>query len=611
MRKITHILTATVLSLGAVMVPAATIAPTAQAQPECTSVHMVNADGTGSSHAANNPSENGLFSPTLESIKYAIETTRDQFPETTMSYWNVPYESAAGALFSAGNANQSPVPYGVSRVRGAQKGLDHIREYHRACPSSLIGVIGYSQGASVAGDIAALLANGAVEGFGNDNFFGAVLLADPGRSGRSQYTAAPTPNKAYIPIPQGAVYERNGEYSTVTKQNTVGWTGQRSLGFKDFSGKVISICHDDDVACSVDPSGPLRTIADLSDKNYAPGAHYLHSKSLSSIFLNNPLGAIQSLGGLQVVTGALSSDNIGAHIPTLKKNALSSALPTEDKDVLVNALNEIEQILKVAHQNNAYGSGVSDRMILAHVISLGYPTVEGKVPQQVKFIVDPLIKAIGSDTGMPEDIKKKMDPIIGQLVSDYHSSYFTGAEQPYMVEDKIAIDWVSHALADGLRNVAQNTPLSVPSDSRNSGVREVSDPDRADDGLGKILDGTIGSARTQMTSDENGAVDNGEGKPDSDENSAPIGDLTDESLSGDGTKISSVDNGVSSGTRNVSSGNVGARTINSSIYSTTITKQSTGQQNKQLAAAKSPSGPEVDTGGSLRVNMWQIIASML
>lgn len=505
MKKIAKIAMSSAIAATAITaLPGSPIAPQTASAQSCSTIHMVNADGTGSSNINNNPDDEGKFSPTLGSIKYATETTKD-IPGLSIDYWNVPYDSAAGAVFSLGSPEQAPVPYGMSRIKGAQIGIDHIKEYHAACPDSKIGVIGYSQGASVAGDIAALLANGAVEGFTRDDFFGAILLADPGRSGKSEkYTGPQNETTAYIPLPKNATYERNGEYSTITDPNTVGWTGQRSLGFKDFSGRVISICHDSDVACSVDPNSVLRPIADISDKNYAPGEHYRHTTSLAATVMRNPLTFLKAFGGVGRVTDILKSEDIRKEIPALKqKAAMSESLSKEEKDVVNNALNELNNILTLAHREDAYGPDVPDNAILAHIIKNGYPTVEKMIPEEFKMIAATLTSAItASAPSIPDDIKQQVDPIIKQLVADYHASYFQSGDNMYTVDGIRAIDWVSQALATGAKNVANNTLITIAADPQNNGEIELSEPDRKDDGLNSVLNGTLDEQHTAMDNDD-------------------------------------------------------------------------------------------------------------
>lgn len=505
MKKIARIAMSSAIAATAITaLPGSPIAPQTASAQLCSTIHMVNADGTGSSNINNNPDDEGKFSPTLGSIKYATETTKD-IPGLSIDYWNVPYDSAAGAVFSLSSPEQAPVPYGLSRIKGAQIGIDHIKEYHAACPDSKIGVIGYSQGASVAGDIAALLANGAVEGFTKDDFFGAILLADPGRSGKSEkYTGPQNESTAYIPLPKNATYERNGEYSTVTDPNTVGWTGQRSLGFKEFSGRVISICHDSDVACSVDPNSVLRPIADISDKNYAPGEHYRHTTSLAATVMGNPFTFLNALGGVGHITDILKSEDIRGEIPGLKqKVTMSESLSREEKDVVNNALNELNNLFTLAHREDAYGPDVPDNAILAHIIKNRYPTVEKMIPEEFKMIAATLTSAItASAPSIPDDIKQQVDPIIKQLVADYHASYFQSGDNMYTVDGIKAIDWVSQALATGAKNVANNTLITIAADPQNNGEIELSEPDRKDDGLKAVLTGTLDEQHTAMDNDD-------------------------------------------------------------------------------------------------------------
>lgn len=506
MKKIAKIVMSSAIAASTLTVlPASPIAPPTALAQSCSTIHMVNADGTGSSNINNNPTDDGIFSPTLESIRYARENTKD-IPNLSIDYWNIPYDSAAGAVFSIGSPVQAPVPYGLSRIKGAQVGLDHIKEYHAQCPNSKIGVIGYSQGASVAGDIAALLANGAVEGFDKDDFFGAILIADPGRSGKSEkYSGPQNATTAYIPLPKNATYQRNGEYSTATDPETIGWTGQRSLGFKDFSGRVISICRDEDVACAVEPNSVLRSIADISDKNYAPGDHYRQGKSLGATAMSNPVAFIDIFGGFNNITQILKSEDIRSKLPEIKQRVSeNNTLDTKEKAVINNAINEVNAILTYLHREDAYGPNTPDNAILAHIIKNGYPTVENAIPQDFKMITSTIVKSITNDAPkIDDDIYQKMDPVVKHVVADYHLSYFNNDDNKmYKVDNIKAIDWVSQALTIGAKNLANNTPIKIEADPQNNGEIELAEQDRKDDGLRSILDGTIDSAHTTMEGDD-------------------------------------------------------------------------------------------------------------
>ena len=505
MKKIAKIVMSSAIAASTLtIIPGSPIAPQPALAQSCSTIHMVNVDGTGSSNINNNPTDGGIFSPTLESIKYAQGTTQD-VPNLSIDYWNLPYDSAAGAAHSIVSPVQSPVPYGLSRIKGAQIGLEHIKEYHESCPTSKIGLTGYSQGASVAGDITALLANGAVEGFTKDDFFGTILLADPGRSGKSEsYNGPQNATTAYIPIPRNATYERNGEYSTITTPDTIGWTGQRSLGFKDFSGRVISICNDDDVACSVQPNSILRSIADLSDKNYAPGENYRQEVSLAATIMSQPLTFFNIFGGIDNIANILQSEDVRSQIPEMKtKVAQADSLNDKEKAVVNNTLDELNAVLTILHQENAYGQDVADSSIFAHIINSGSLTVGNMVPEEFKPFVSSLTSAITANAPqLPDDVQQRMDPVIKQVVANYHGSYFQTDEGMYTVDGVRAIDWVSEALATGARNLANNTPIEIQADPQNNGDIEIAEPNRQDDGLRAVLDGTIDSMLTTMGNEE-------------------------------------------------------------------------------------------------------------
>ena len=72
----------------------------------------------------------------------------------------------------------------------------------------------------------------------------------------------------------------------------------------------------------------------------------------------------------------------------------------------------------------------------------------------------------------------------------------------YTVDGIKAIDWVSQAIATGAKNVANNTLITIAADPQNNGEIELSEPDRKDDGLKAVLNGTLDEQHTAMDNDD-------------------------------------------------------------------------------------------------------------
>ena len=153
------------------------------------------------------------------------------------------------------------------------------------------------------------------------------------------------------------------------------------------------------------------------------------------------------------------------------------------------------------------------------------------IPEEFKMIAATLTSAItASAPSIPNDIKQQVDPIIKQLVADYHASYFKEGSEMYTVDGIKAIDWVSQAIATGAKNVANNTLITIAADPQNNGEIELSEPDRKDDGLKAVLNGTLDEQHTAMDNDD--TVDSIQ-VPTDDSYTSGVADQTEDSIEDD------------------------------------------------------------------------------
>lgn len=473
--------------------------PSAQAQEsQCSAVHIVTAQGTGQSSSDKGNDDLGGFAEG----KLAREM-KNKFPGQ-VSTWQTNYPSSAGALYSAGAMNGETTTYGDSRLNGAKAMVKHITEYRTQCPGAKIMLTGYSQGASVAGDAAALIANGASSNTKSEDVMGVVLYADPGRSGNSQYTGTQG-STAYIPLPKGARYQRNGEYvSEGHEKDTVGWTGQRSLPFTGMEGRVISLCSPKDLACSVEDKSFLRDVADVSDKNWKPSPEsYRNRVTILSMITKGNLNDVLSglLGGGSI--GKLKSGDILGFL-NMYHNLVSNDknLSSNEKDTLFNAETELRYLFKLLKSDKGYGENVPNSAIISHVLQqVGQELPNNSaVPEQYRT---PLkiamgILSSGDTSSIPADVKSRMEKTVKYATAfpDNHGAYFNDKSN-YKVEEQSAEQWAMGAVEQGIRNVIDNKPYQVNAGSNpreKNAKLEVSDPERLDDGLRGIVDPDFNSS---------------------------------------------------------------------------------------------------------------------
>ena len=246
--------------------------PIANAAPgSCTPIHVVSVPGTAAS-ASNAPTEPRAIAPNYDVTKIL----QDRLGADKVSGWTTNYPASVGAVSIfwpvMGNGNtwgSEMVSYGESAKIGVANSAKHISEYKSACPNTKFMLLGYSQGSSVAGDLARDISAGKVAGVTPDDVSNVLLIADPGRSSTSAYDSY-TGDKSVLwgPIPPGKM-GKNFEILAPGEEindSRVGWTGERQGRFKGMYGKVLSLCEPDDLACSAPPNSMLRAVADYADK---------------------------------------------------------------------------------------------------------------------------------------------------------------------------------------------------------------------------------------------------------------------------------------------------------------------------------------------------------
>lgn len=317
--------------------------PIANAAPgSCTPIHVVSVPGTAAS-ASNAPTEPRAIAPNYDVTKIL----QDRLGADKVSGWTTNYPASVGAVSIfwpvMGNGNtwgSEMVSYGESAKIGVANSAKHISEYKSACPNTKFMLLGYSQGSSVAGDLARDISAGKVAGVTPDDVSNVLLIADPGRSSTSAYDSY-TGDKSVLwgPIPPGKM-GKNFEILAPGEEindSRVGWTGERQGRFKGMYGKVLSLCEPDDLACSAPPNSMLRALADYADKE----------SQLAD--LNSDLGKrvgaavknFTSKGGIQ----AAQSGDIQKVQALLAGSAAEANITIADLPAALNLLSELSVVL--------------------------------------------------------------------------------------------------------------------------------------------------------------------------------------------------------------------------------------------------------------------------
>lgn len=184
----------------------------------CPAAMVVAVPGTTETNPNANPRiPTGMLQKVIDPVRNAARPVR-----VTGMY--VPYPadiigSVAGAL-----------GYSFSRRTGIENTTKVIEDQSAKCPDTRFLLTGYSQGAHVAGDVAALI--GAQQSpVRPEKILGVALLADPAQA------------------PQG-------EATLGVTGPAVGFAGARPGGFGALGDRVISVCAPDDFYCNVPMQAP-------------------------------------------------------------------------------------------------------------------------------------------------------------------------------------------------------------------------------------------------------------------------------------------------------------------------------------------------------------------
>lgn len=288
-RTVALVATATVAS-GGVLLTAPAIAHAAPT--DCVSTFNLFIPGTWETDENADPSQPvGMLKPVAD----ALENTHGSAVEV----YTLPYMARA---FDNGHT------YADSKADAVSKAKQVLADVAKSCPRTKFTMIGYSQGADAAGDIASDIGNGRGP-IDASRVLAVGLLADPGAGTKGSATVGPRTSGQGIADP-------------------------RPQGMGALSGRVASICDPGDLYCSIEKgSSPL--LGSL-------GSILSKSSSVDDVPTAEPRGNTQ-------LAAALTSDFSDADLPALgtKVSALGQQLtaPTVDIDQVADTARSIANTL--------------------------------------------------------------------------------------------------------------------------------------------------------------------------------------------------------------------------------------------------------------------------
>jgi hypothetical protein len=206
---------------------------------DCPDVQLMSIPGTWESSPVMDP-----FNPTQFPIALLLNVSnpiRQQFDNGRLEVYTVPYTAQFHNPFSA----DKQMSYNDSRAEGTRAAVDAMTRMNNRCPLTSYVLVGFSQGAVIAGDIASDIGNGRGP-VDEDLVLGVTLIADGRRQdGVGKVVGTNPPG-------QGAEITLH-EVPTLSAMG-LAMTGPRPGGFGALNDRVNEICAPGDLICSAPES---------------------------------------------------------------------------------------------------------------------------------------------------------------------------------------------------------------------------------------------------------------------------------------------------------------------------------------------------------------------
>jgi hypothetical protein len=201
----------------------------------CPDVQVINVPGTWESSPQDDPLNPTQFPNAL--LRKVTGPISQEFPSSRMRMYTVPYT----AQFHNPLAGDPQMSYNESRAEGTRGMVQAMTDMNNKCPLTSYVLVGFSQGAVIAGDIASDIGNGRGP-VDDDLVLGVTLIAD----GRRQEGVG----NDIGPNPPGQGAEITLQEVPVLSGMGLTMTGARPGGFGALNGKTNEICAPGDLICA-------------------------------------------------------------------------------------------------------------------------------------------------------------------------------------------------------------------------------------------------------------------------------------------------------------------------------------------------------------------------
>jgi hypothetical protein len=232
--------------------------PTSQ-PASCPDVQLLAIPGTWESSSTDDP-----HNPTANPNSLMLNITgpvRAQFPNNRLDVYTVPYVAQFSNPVALPPDGQKS--YNNSRSEGTTRATDELGAMYKSCPLTNYVIAGFSQGAVIAGDVAAQIGagNGPVPA---DQVLGVTVIAD----GRRTLGPGEAIEVGTAPPGVGAEVALRG-----ISIPGITMTGPRTNGFGALAGRTYTICAPGDMVCDAPPQAlnPVNIIPSLLTLVHAAG----------------------------------------------------------------------------------------------------------------------------------------------------------------------------------------------------------------------------------------------------------------------------------------------------------------------------------------------------
>ncbi len=228
-------------------------------QPEwCPAVEVISVPGTGESRVDDDPvTPNTLPQAMLTNVTAPLQQT---YAPDDVKVWTAPYP----AQIKAFNTPEL-LTYADSLAAGRDVVSAELTQMHSDCPLTQFVMMGFSQGAAIAGDLAEAIGagNGPVPA---ENVAGVALIGDPRRSPEQGMNPG-------VPLAGVGIELALAPVNVIVNQVAPGATmrGPRA-GFGALNERVQDICAPGDSICDVPPA-IFDAVARAQEMFNAAGAH--------------------------------------------------------------------------------------------------------------------------------------------------------------------------------------------------------------------------------------------------------------------------------------------------------------------------------------------------